>query len=365
LRVAALAARDEEIGKTIVSAWHAAGSGGEVEIERGRGRSGTTAVSYGHTFETAGYHADLGPLDNGGAKLNNAAVIAGDRLEDAAATSRLLDEALPRPVFVVGRIGEAVRDRLLATRHAGRPVVAAFPPGKGGGHGDALRSFFGDIATLTGGEVYRGRGVLTPGSASLDFGRRRVMLTQPAGNADEVDALRRRLREEIVGESSAHARTVVRHRLAFLARPLVRIEVGAPTLPEAEEALHRYEDALGSVRGAGEDGVLPGGGAALRAVAPMLPATPGGQVLARALGYPLRRLLVNAGVEPGPVIVALDEAGPGFTWDLQRERPALADEIGVLDSAGAVRSALVHAADVAQAIILTDTVLAEREMFWR
>jgi chaperonin GroEL len=361
--VAALAAREEAIGEQIVAAWHAAGTHGEVETARGRARSATTTTGHGHTFETAGYHADLGPLPNGHAKLLGAAVVAGARLEDVSAVTRLLDDS--RPLLVVGRLGEAVAERLRRARGAGRPVVAAFPPGKGGGHGDALRSFFADLAMLTGGEPYRGRGPIEAGDAAVAFDHQRVTLTETAGDAERVSVLRRRLRHDLVGESSGHARAVCRHRLAFLARPLVRIEVGAPTVPEAEEALHRYEDALGSVRGAAEDGVLPGGGAALRAIAPELPRTAGGQVLARALDYPIRRLLLNAGVEPGPVLAALDEAGPGCTWDLRRGRAAHADEIGVLDSAGAVRCALVHAADVAQALILTDTVLAERDMFWR
>lgn len=365
LRVGALAAREESVGATIVAAAAAAGAEGEVQIARGRARVTTTAVSDGHSFETAGYHGDLAPPADDAEPWANATVIGGEQFDDVAAIERLLVETMPRPLLLVGRIGEGVRQRLLSARLVGDRVVAAFPPGKGAGHGDALRLFFGDLATLTGGDRYRGRGEPLPGVAGVAFNRTRIALLRPGGDMTEVERLRARLHDELTREPSAHARAVCRHRLAFIAQPLIRVEVGADTVPEAEEAMQRHEDALGAVRGALTESVLPGGGAALRTAARSLPSTDGGQVLARALQYPIRRLLQNAGLEPAPVLAALEAAGPGYTWDLQRDRAVPAGELGVFDSAAAVRCALMHAADVAQSLILTDTVLAERDIFWR
>lgn len=364
-RVAVLAARDDQIGRTVVDACERAGATGTVTVSTEHHRSTRMRVESGHRFHTAGYHTHLGHTDpDASATWENATLLVGERFENVATLRAYLDDTGSGPVALIGRINEPVRDLLSRYRAAGRPVVAMFPPGKGLGHGDNLRAFCQDLALLTGGAAYLGH-ALTAGRGDLTFDHTSVTVTNGRGDPGAVAQLRSELRAQIDTETSTHARSVIRQRLDFLARPLVRIEVGAATTPEAEELRHRYDDAVGAVQSALREGVLPGGGAALRTAAGALPRTTGGHVLGRALQYPIARLLRNANTDPGPVLTVLDESPAGTTWDLIGQRAALADEIGVFDSAAAIRCALVHAADVAHSLVLTDTVLAEAAVFWR
>lgn len=368
LSVASIAARDIVIGRLILDALQQAGADGEILLEASRRQEHNIQVKRDYEFTTAGYHSKLEPPDST-VTYPSMAVLIGERFDDIQTLYRLLRDVAEKPLLLVGRMDKEIQDMLLARRRAGIPTIAAFPPGKGMGHGDALRGFLDDFALLAETIPYAAgtRHTVTPGWLENVIIKGHTITFNAGGYNARRETIVIRLNEiraSLNKATSDYEKGILRRRLAFLSRPLVILGVGGTTPTEVDEITFRFEDALLSVRHAQKHGVLPGGNAAFLAASKVMPDTPGGRVLAEALRYPLRQLLYNAGLEPLPIISRLLDAPDGMIWDIQRNCLASAEAISVLDSVVAVRAALQHAIDVATGILLTDSILVEKTVFW-
>src|SRR4029079_787610 len=109
----------------------------------------------------------------------------------------------------------------------------------------------------------------------------------------------------------------------------------------------RAEDAVRTVRCAIEEGVVPGGGAALLACADAVRRVEatgdqrvGLQILARALEEPMRRIIVNSGFEEAPILQQVRAAEPGHGFDVIAGRVTKMLEAGIYDPTRVVRFAL-------------------------
>src|SRR5690606_20853090 len=71
------------------------------------------------------------------------------------------------------------------------------------------------------------------------------------------------IRKEIEASDSDWDREKLNERLAKLSGGVAVIKVGAATEVEMKERKHRIEDAISATKAAVEEGVIPGGGAAL------------------------------------------------------------------------------------------------------
>jgi chaperonin GroEL len=120
-----------------------------------------------------------------------------------------------------------------------------------------------------------------------------------------------------------------------------------------------------------QDGVVPGGGAALLACVPAVEAliadgcltgdeATGARVLARALAEPMRALARNAGLDAAPVVAEARQRGPGWTFDVVHEEWVNAWKAGILDPLPVTVAAL-EAAVSAGAVALTSDVLIHRK----
>ena len=146
--------------------------------------------------------------------------------------------------------------------------------------------------------------------------------------------------------------------MARLGGRVAVIRVGAATETELAERMHRVQDAVQATRAALHEGILPGGGVALLNAAggdrDRPASTPdeatGAEVVRRALEEPLRQIARNAGFDPSVVV------GDGPRADARRglrrrdrRRTATSFEAGIIDPTLVTRSALEHAASIAQA----------------
>src|SRR5439155_21708184 len=103
--------------------------------------------------------------------------------------------------------------------------------------------------------------------------------------------------------------TKIHERIGKLAGTAVTIHVGAPSKAEQQDLKLRIEAAVRSARSAVDEGVVPGGGAALLACVPALQAMEiggdeavGVAALVQALAEPLRTILRNAGLDAAPIV---------------------------------------------------------------
>ena len=145
---------------------------------------------------------------------------------------------------------------------------------KAPGFGDRRKAMLQDIAILTGGQVISEEVGLKLENAGIELlgQARKVVITKDettivegAGDADQIEGRVNQIRAEIEKSDSDYDREKLQERLAKLAGGVAVIKVGAATEVELKERKHRIEDAVRNAKAAVEEGIVAGGGVALRA----------------------------------------------------------------------------------------------------
>jgi chaperonin GroEL len=159
----------------------------------------------------------------------------------------------------------------------------------------------------------------------------------------------------------------IKERIGKLAGTAALIRVGAPSKSEQEELKFRIEAAVRSARSALQDGVVPGGGAALLACIPALEALEvsgdelfGIKALVHALAEPMRAILGNAGLEVAPIVHEALDRGPGAVFDVLRREWVDPWRSGIVDPLAVALAALETSVSTA-ALALTSEVLVRRK----
>jgi chaperonin GroEL len=159
--------------------------------------------------------------------------------------------------------------------------------------------------------------------------------------------------------------------MANLAGGVGLIKVGAATEVELKERKLRMQDALAAAHAAIEEGIVPGGGAALvfaqsalaRVKTTMPEETVGIQILKRALEEPCRQIVHNAGYEESVVIGHLREQPFGYGFDVISGHYVDMFKAGIIDPAKVTRIALQTAVSVALMLLTTDTLVTDAPVF--
>lgn len=146
--------------------------------------------------------------------------------------------------------------------------------------------------------------------------------------------------------------------------------MGAATETELEDRKLRIEDAKNATFAAVEEGIVPGGGAALLHLSELVPAfkagladpeeVMGADIVMKALRAPARIIAENAGVE-GEVVVQKLLGQPfevGYNAMYDRVEDLIA--AGVLDPAKVTRSGLINACSIAGIMLTTQAVMTEK-----
>ena len=143
------------------------------------------------------------------------------------------------------------------------------------------------------------------------------------------------------------------------------MKVGATTEPEMKEKKARVEDALHATRAAIEEGIVPGGGVALIRAQKALDKLEvadeqrfGVAIVGRAIEEPLRQIAQNAGQEGAVVLAKVREGKGAYGYDAATGVYGDLIELGVIDPAKVVRTALQNAASVAGLLLTTDALIA-------
>ena len=190
---------------------------------------------------------------------------------------------------------------------------------KAPGFGDRRKAMLQDIAILTGGQVISEEVGLKLETAGLDLlgQARKVVVTKDettivegAGDADQIAGRVNQIRAEIEKSDSDYDREKLQERLAKLAGGVAVIKVGAATEVELKERKHRIEDAVRNAKAAVEEGIVAGGGVALRPGRPTprsrssssrATRPPARNIVRVAAEAPLKQIAINAGLEGGVV----------------------------------------------------------------
>ena len=249
---------------------------------------------------------------------------------------------------------------------------------KAPGFGDRRKAMLEDIAILTGGTVVSEDLGIQLENVTLDMlgTSKRVSITKDettlvdgAGKKKDIEARCSQIRAQVEETTSDYDREKLQERLAKLAGGVAVIRVGGSTEVEVKERKDRVDDAMHATRAAVEEGILPGGGAALvyaiKALEKVKYANDdqrmGVNIVRRALEAPARQIATNAGHD-GSVIVGKLIESKDANWGFDAQNGEFVDLIkaGIIDPTKVVRSALQNAASVAGLLVTTEAMVADK-----
>jgi len=271
-------------------------------------------------------------------------------------------------------IAEDIDNEALATlivnKARGTLAVAAV---KAPDFGDRRKLILEDIATMTGGQVYdKDKGMKLEKFSWDWFGQARTVtitkekttIIDGQGKEDLVNQRIEELTTQVDKAETPFEREQLQTRLAKLCGGVSIIHVGGYTETEMNEKKDRVDDALNATRAAIEEGIVPGGGAALLYARENIDTKDiGSGIVYKACGKPFEQILINAGTDEVNAQMLgkykLVESGNN-TWagyNLKTNEVVDMKEAGIIDPTKVTRVALENAASVAGTVLLTECVV--------
>ncbi len=377
-QVATISANNDiEIGKLIATAIEKVGSDGVVHIEESKSGETYLETVEGMQFDR-GYKSHFFVTDNNtmSCKLDDAYVLVANHkftqvkdllpiLEQVSATNKAL-------LIIAEDIDNEALATLIVNKSRGILKVAAV---KAPDFGDRRKLILDDIAAMTGGQVFDKDKGMKLDKFSWDwFGQARAVtvtkdettIIDGKGNEDAINTRIEELQSQIEKSTTPFETEQLQNRLAKMVGGVSIIHVGGLTETELREKKDRVDDALNATQAALEEGIVPGGGAALLYARTKVDvSTTGGQIVYQACGKPFEQILVNAGYDSTDAQMIgkyqLLESGnsewSGF--NLKTEEVVDMKEAGIIDPTKVTRTALENAASVAGTILLTECVVVE------
>ena len=369
---------DVAVGEIIAEAMGKVGKEGVITVEEGSGIDNELDVVEGMQFDR-GY---LSPYfvtnqDNMTTELDDPLILLHDKKVSNIRDMLPLLESVAKAGKPLLIIAEDIEGEALATLVVNnlRGIVKAAAC-KAPGFGDRRKAMLEDIAILSGGTVISEEvGLSLEGATIEDLGTaKKVVLNKDnttiidgSGDQAAIEARVNQIRAQIEDTSSDYDREKLQERVAKLAGGVAVIKVGAGSEVEMKEKKARVEDALHSTRAAVEEGVVPGGGAALiRALESLEKLTGdnedqnvGISIAKRALEAPLRQIASNAGEESSVVVAAVRDGKGSHGFNAATGEYGDMIEMGILDPAKVTRTALQAAGSVAGMMITTEAMVTD------
>ncbi|KAF5828749.1 chaperonin 60A [Dunaliella salina] len=381
--VAAISAgNDEFIGEMIADALDKVGSNGVLSIESSNSTETVVEVQEGMEIDR-GYISPQ--FVNNPERLltqyDNCRVLVTDQRIDSIRDIVPILEQITRlnaPLLIIAEdvSGEALAT-LVVNKLRGILNVCAI---KAPGFGERRKALLQDIAIVTGAEfIARDLGMKIESTVVEQLGLARKVtvsgtnttMIADSASRDEIEMRVAQLKKELASTDSVYDTEKLSERIAKLSGGVAVIKVGAATEAELEDRKLRIEDAKNATFAAVEEGIVPGGGAALLHLSEMLPSFREGltdpeerlgvEIVRKALQAPARRIAENAGVEGEVIVQKL--LGQPFEIGYNAMDDTIQDLLaaGVIDPAKVTKNGLLNSCSIAGIMLTTQAVMVERK----
>jgi len=374
---------DIDLGTMIGEVVSAVGNDGMISVEESPGTETSVAYTEGISFDrgyvTPTFATNLEKLT---VEFNNPYVIVYDgRISSTYEILPILEVVSEqnRPLLIIAQTveSEALQTLVLNKARGSLASCAVRAPG----FGNIRRDMLEDIAVVCNAELYTDESGKSLRDITVDDlgSARRVVVTRNstsivdgAGSQECIDGRARIIKGQLEQQLEAYEHAALKQRLSALAGSIAIFRVGGMSETEMKERKDRVEDAINAVKAAIEEGIVPGGGAALlhcMSVLETLKADKsliteelvGVDVIMKAIREPFIRILVNAGIEyhsymekiinSNKMFSGFDAFSDCYSNDMLKD--------GIIDPVKVVRSALENAASASGTLLTTEVAIYE------
>jgi chaperonin GroEL len=370
---------DETIGKLISRAMEKVGREGVVHIEESK-----TGETYLETVEgmqfDRGYKSPYFVTNNNNmtSTLNDCYVLIADHtftsvkellpiLESVSNTNKSL-------LIIAKDIDNEALATLIVNKMRGTLKVCAV---KAPEFGDRQKLILEDIAILTGGQVFsKEKGMKLDKFSWEWFGESRVAtitkdkttIVDGKGSEEAITSRVEELATQIENAQTPFEMEKLQDRMAKFVGGVSIVHVGGNTETEMNEKKDRVDDALNATKAAIEEGILPGGGAALLGAALGLEISGnkdfefGVNIVKKACRKPFSQILTNAGYtqkEANSISLDIEELD-WVGYNIKTNKTVNLKEAGIIDPFKVTRNALQNAASIAGTILLTECTIVDK-----
>tara|TARA_R110002012_G_scaffold238757_1_gene412601 strand:- start:124 stop:1785 length:1662 start_codon:yes stop_codon:yes gene_type:complete len=390
-QVATISANNDlSIGNLISTAMDKVGVEGVITVEESNTAEDSLETVEGMQFQS-GYLSPyfINDQKNMQVQLENPLILSvNKKLRDLKEMVKVLEHCIAqdRALLLVAEDidGEALAG-LIVNNARGTLKVAAV---KAFGYGDKREANLEDIATLTGGQVVSPKKGMKLQNFDADwFGTARsVTITNKfttiidgAGDADEILERVEEIKTMIENSDSHYETEQYQDRMSRLAGGVAVMRIGAESELELKEKKDRVEDALNATRAAIDEGIVPGGGSALRWAVnnqELLDITVntenrdqeiGVDIIHDACKAPFNAIMENAGLNPDVIWSDIhrkmteeySESPDDLIWgyDARNEKVVNMISAGIIDPTKVTRIALEKACSVAGTMLTTECIV--------
>jgi chaperonin GroEL len=376
--VAGLSAQDARVGELVAEAMDKVGKDGVITVEESNTTGLELELTEGMQFDK-GYISPYFVTDPERMEANfsdSSVLIVNGKISAIAELLPLLEKVVQsgKPLLIVAEDvdGEALSTLVVNSIRKTLKVAAVKAPG----FGDRRKAMLQDMAILAGAQVVSAEvglkldqvGLEVLGSArTVTITKDTTTIVEGGGTKEDVAGRVSQIKQEIENSDSDWDKEKLQERLAKLAGGVGVIKVGAHTEVELKERKHRLEDAISATRAAVEEGIVPGGGAALVHAASVLEdglgltgdERTGVNIVRLSLDEPARWIAQNAGLEGRVAVNRIRESG--LTEGLNAATGEYVDLVkaGIVDPVKVTRSAVRNAASIASMLLTTETLVAD------
>ena len=377
---------DVEVGKLIARAMEKVGREGVVYIEESKTDETYLEVVEGMQFDR-GYKSPYFVTNNNNmsALLQDAYVLIADHRFTQVKELLPILEGVSQKGKSLLIIAEDVDGEALATLIVNKmrgtlQVVAVKAPD----FGERRKLILEDIAVLTGGTVFdKEKGMKLDkfnwewfGEAkTVTVSKEKTTIIDGQGTAEAILERVESLTAQLEKAATPFEMEKLQERLSKFVGGVALVHVGGSTETEMKEKKDRVDDALHATQCALEDGIVPGGGAALLHAREGITFTTedsddfnyGKKLVHSACGKPFEVILKNAGYDDQSIYHFKYKVGDfgdkereiWYGLDVKTETVIDMKEAGIIDPHKVTKNALMNAASIAGTILLTECTIVD------
>ena len=387
-QVATIASEDEEVGNMLADIMDEVGKDGVVTVEESQTFGLSKELVEGMQFDN-GYISPymITNAERMEAEYKEPYILITDQkistVSDILPLLEKLSQSGKKDLVIITEEldGEALATLVVNKLRGTFSALAIKAPG----FGDKREEMLQDIAIMTGGKVISDKAGMKLENIELDMlGRaNRIISTKEntvivggKGNKKEIEKRINQIKIQLEKSDSQFDKDKFKERLAKLSGGVAVIKVGAATEAEMKYKKDKIEDALNATRAAIDEGIIPGGGAALiKAIYSIDEILSeklsdeekiGVKIVKKALESPLRQIAVNAGIKDISIIIEDIKKGENIGFDFTKVDPKDVKkgrvnmlEAGIVDPLKVTRSALQNAASMASVFLTTEVAVAD------